>query len=205
MKTGVIEKKMTVVTEDDLAQINKYARRELRADEVYAFPLTLCDNEIDRDGERFSIPALNKLAKLYLGKPGVFDHMYTASKQTARIYATAIEEESRRTSAGEVYTKLTAKAYMVRGDHTAGMILDIDAGILKEVSVGCKATTTNGLIDNPTDAYEWSFVVVPSQRAAGVTKSHEQEAPEIDDAAVERQKKIDAIMAERETIMKKYL
>ena len=38
----------------ELEQINKYTRRELKEDEVYVFPVVLCDNEIDRDGERFS-------------------------------------------------------------------------------------------------------------------------------------------------------
>ena len=49
----------------ELEQINKYTRRELKEDEVYVFPVVLCDNEIDRDGERFSDSALEKLAELF--------------------------------------------------------------------------------------------------------------------------------------------
>ncbi len=180
MKTGTIEKQMTEITAKDLALINQYSRRELGAGEVYAFPLTLCDNETDRDGERFSIPALNTLAEMFLGKTGIFDHNPRAANQTARIYATdVVTDESRVTSAGEPYTRLSALAYMVRDERTAGIILDIDAGILKEVSVGVQATVENGVIVDPTDAYEWSFVAVPAQKNAGVTKQKEDGSAEI--------------------------
>ena len=43
---------------DDLALINQLARRELTADEVYTFAVRLCDNDIDRDFERFDDEAL---------------------------------------------------------------------------------------------------------------------------------------------------
>jgi hypothetical protein len=51
-----------VPTAEELALIGRYTRRELAPEEVYTFPVLLCDNEIDREGERFSIPALEKLA-----------------------------------------------------------------------------------------------------------------------------------------------
>ncbi len=181
MKTGTIEKQTAKITSNDLALINQYSRRELGAEEVYAFPLTLCDNECDRDGERFSIPALKTLAELFLGKTGIFDHDPKATNQTARIYSTeVVTDESRVTAAGEPYTKLTATAYMVKDERTAGIILDIDAGILKEVSVGVRATVENGIITDPTDAYEWSFVAVPAQRNAGVTKQKGESRADIE-------------------------
>ncbi len=43
-----------------LEHLNKFTRKELSAEEVYIFPVTLCDNEIDRDNERFSVKALEK-------------------------------------------------------------------------------------------------------------------------------------------------
>ena len=42
------------VEERDLALINRWSRKALTAEEVYAFAVRLCDNEIDRDGERFT-------------------------------------------------------------------------------------------------------------------------------------------------------
>ena len=60
--------------EDALLKINRYTRREFKADEVYTFSVVLCDNEIDRDNERFTTDALQKLATLFLGKTGIFNH-----------------------------------------------------------------------------------------------------------------------------------
>ena len=49
---------------DDLVLINRLARRELTADEVYTFAVRLCDNDIDRDFERFDEAALEALGEL---------------------------------------------------------------------------------------------------------------------------------------------
>lgn len=46
----------------ELAQINAWSRRELTAEEVYAFAVKLCDNEVDRDWERFPAATLEELA-----------------------------------------------------------------------------------------------------------------------------------------------
>ena len=44
-----------------LAQLNQFTRRTLTQEEVFLFDVRLCDNEIDRDGERFSLEALEQL------------------------------------------------------------------------------------------------------------------------------------------------
>ena len=182
------------LTSEKLGKISKFARRELSADEIYVFPVVLCDNEIDRDGERFSISALKKLSELFIGKTGIFDHNPKSLNQTARIFDTeVVSDSSKKTAAGEAYTYLRAEAYMVRTDKNADLIREIDAGIKKEVSVGCtvgkrlcsvcgkdvclhkKGRVYNGkmchtVLEDPTDAYEWSFVAVPAQKNAGVVK-----------------------------------
>ncbi|MBQ7598869.1 MAG: hypothetical protein IJU56_09845 [Clostridia bacterium] len=200
---------MTTVSEEELRQINEYTRRALSAEEVYVFSVTLCDNEVDRDFERFSIPALQGLAPLFLGKSGIFDHDQKAGGQSARIFKTWVEENKARTTAqGEPYTMLRAKAYMVRTEKNRSLIEEIDGGIKKEVSVGCsmgaakcsicgkehrsmacehRPGTCYGkevchlILDDPRDAYEWSFVAVPAQRAAGVTKAFKKEALSLND------------------------
>ena len=48
MKTGLILKSAeTLTTDDEMALINQYTRRQLSKDEVYVFSLILCDNDID--------------------------------------------------------------------------------------------------------------------------------------------------------------
>lgn len=74
------------VTAEELARINRFAKKELRAEEVYTFAVKLCDNEVDRDFERFDRAALEKLSELFVGRTGIFDHSWSAGGQTARIY-----------------------------------------------------------------------------------------------------------------------
>ena len=68
----------------DLEQINALARRELTADEVYLFAVRLCDNDVDRDGERFAVETLEELGKLFVGVSGVFDHQWSGQRGTHR-------------------------------------------------------------------------------------------------------------------------
>ena len=91
------------VTAEQLEQINRFARRELKAEEVYSFSVRLCDNEVDRDGERFPRRTLEELAELFVGKSGLFDHSWSARGQAARIYAAQVVQEERLTRTGEPY------------------------------------------------------------------------------------------------------
>lgn len=181
-----------------LEKINKFTRRELNEEEVYIFSVILCDNEIDRDCERFSDKALETLKERFVGKTGIFDHDPSTSNQTARIFDTEIvTDPTKTTKNGEIYKYLKASAYMVRTDENQSLIAEIDGGIKKEVSVSCTAAQRvcsicgadkaisscshvkgrkyNGklchtVLGSITDAYEWSFVAVPAQVNAGVTK-----------------------------------
>ena len=87
--------------------------------EVYTFSLRLCDNEVDRDWERFDTAALNTLGDLFVGKSGIFDHQWTAEGQTARIYRTEmVREGAQVTAAGDGYCWLKAWAYLLRTEKT---------------------------------------------------------------------------------------
>ncbi len=125
------------ISKEDLALINKQTKRSLNADEVYAFSVVLCDNDIDRDFERFTPEALHKLATLYVGKTGIFDHSMKGRDQIARIYSCSVEETNDTTLDGLPYVRLKAKAYLPRTPKTEEFILNLEAGITKEVSVGC--------------------------------------------------------------------
>ena len=50
------------VEERDLALINRWSRKTLTAEEVYAFAVKLCDNRVYRDWERFPTATLEELA-----------------------------------------------------------------------------------------------------------------------------------------------
>ncbi|MBE6825315.1 MAG: hypothetical protein E7511_00340 [Ruminococcus sp.] len=188
---------------EKLEKLNRFTRREHTEEEVYLFSVILCDNDIDRDTERFSEEALAELQKRFIGKTGIFDHNPTSCGQTARIYDTEIvREPGRMTVDGRPYTALKAYAYMIRTDANADLIREIEGGIKKEVSVSCAAArqlcsvcgadrrqtacshvpgqtygdkTCHVILDEIQDVYEWSFVAVPAQVQAGVTKFYQGE------------------------------
>ena len=82
--------KSAAANDKEMALINGYSRRTLTPDEVYTFNVILCDNDIDRDGERFTEKALASLATLFIGRTGIFDHNPTAQNQAARIFSTEV-------------------------------------------------------------------------------------------------------------------
>ena len=168
---------------------------------MYAFSVRLCDNEVDRDGERFEPETLEELAGLFVGKCGIFDHQWSAKGQAARIYRTElVRDPEKLTKAGDGYCWLKGYAYMMRTESNRDLIAEIEGGIKKEVSVGCAversecsicgADRRNGdcghkkgerydgalcftWLMGASDAYEFSFVAVPAQPAAGIVKGME--------------------------------
>lgn len=200
MEQKICKTSMPLVAEktdyNDLEEISRYCRRKMEQDEIYTFSVILCDNDLDRDHERFTREALDKLSILFPGKTGIFDHETKSSNQAARLYqCEVIEDGTRNIRVGEPYAFLKGKAYMVRNKKNEDLILEIDAGIKKEVSISCAVekvicSVCGGDIRScghirgkvyqdqmcyaeimePTDAYEWSFVAVPAQPSAGVVK-----------------------------------
>ena len=190
----------TPLTPSDLDAINALAKAQLTEDQIYTFAVRLCDNEVDRDYERFPRTSLETLAKLFVGKSGIFDHVWSAQGQAARLYKTEVVEElGQTTGAGDPACWLKGYAYMVRTEANQDLIAEIEGGIKKEISVGCAVNRSTCSIcgsvagscghrrgqvydgqlcffnlEEPADAYEWSFVAVPAQRKAGVVKALRQ-------------------------------
>ena len=178
-----------IPTAAQLEAINAQAKASMTAEQVYVFSLRLCDDQVDRDMERFDTGALAGLAKLFIGKTGIVDHQWSAAKQVARIFAAEVVQEDR-------VSYIKAWAYIRRGGANEETIADIEAGIKKEISVGCamgravcsvcgseygtcghvKGEHYDGqlcvaILKEPMDAYEFSFVAVPAQPNAGVLKA----------------------------------
>ena len=177
-----------IPTVAQLEAINAQAKASMTAEQVYVFSLRLCDDQVDRDMERFDTGALAGLAKLFIGKTGIVDHQWSAGNQVARIFTAEVVQEDR-------VSYIKAWAYIRRGGANEEVIADIEAGIKKEISVGCamgravcsvcgseygtcghvKGEHYDGqlcvaILKEPMDAYEFSFVAVPAQPNAGVLK-----------------------------------
>lgn len=204
-KSAVV-RKAAEPDEGEMALINAQALRPLTAAEVFAFKLAACDNQVDRDFERFTDEALEQMAALYPGKPVLRDHNWGSGSQTARVYAAGVEQD------GDV-KRLVLRCYMPRTEKTAGVITAIESGIIRECSVGlrvgksvcsiCGANQCETLcrhiggreydgqvchfdLSSVQDSYEVSLVAVPAQPAAGVVKSKRYggaELPNIDEKA----------------------
>ena len=242
---GMIEKTATLagqeISDADLRAINKYAQTPLTAEQVFTFKAVLCDNEVDRDFERFSLKTLQDLKKLFLGKTVIKDHRWAADSQVARIYATELVQTEKATKSGELYTQLVAYCYMVKTDSNADLIAEIKGGIKREGSVGCAVSSSicsicgtdntksycrhyrgrsyekeggsqvcTFTLDGALDAYEFSLVAVPAQKAAGVSKSYTgktvyapdedvppaEEKPPVDDTEASEKAAVLAVQAE---------
>lgn len=180
----------------DIDLINKLSKKSLAEDEVYIFPVRLCDNELDRDAEAFSDDALLELKALAVGIPALKNHSGSAGDLSARTFKTeVITDPTRKNFLGKDYKYLKAYCYIPKTPEHAKEIADIEAGILKEASISCsvgkklcsvcgkvaeecahkKGESYGGvlcahILENPKDAYEWSFVAIPAQKRAGVVK-----------------------------------
>lgn len=190
-KAARVEKQ--AVDASELLLVNKQSLRELTADEVFTFKVAACNDQVDRDFEHFSEKALGQLASLFVGKTVIMDHDWTAKNQTARVYASGVEP----TDGGG--KQLVLRAYMLRSEDTQNAIDRIESGILREISIGCSmqkavcdlcgadkrvtrcehrpghdydGKTATVTLDEAVDAYEVSFVAVPSQREAGTVKRY---------------------------------
>ena len=71
---------------EELRYINQFAKTELTEDQVYVFTVRLCDNEVDRDFERFDTAALETLGEMFVGKSGIFDHQWSAKGQAGTCH-----------------------------------------------------------------------------------------------------------------------
>ena len=211
LKAARLEK--AELNEEELALINQQTLRPLGAGEVFTFRLAACDNQVDRDFERFTEATLEELAQKYVGRPVLRDHNWSAAAQTARVYAGSVEPGDE-----EGVRRLVLRCYMPRSEQTAPTIAAIESGILRECSVGlavkralcsiCGANQRETLckhiqgreydgqvchmdLDGAADAYEVSMVAVPAQPAAGVIKSKRyggQEPAPKDDGQIWRDK-----------------
>ena len=190
-KGAWVEKQLA--DEAELELINRHTLTPQTAESLFLFKIAACDNQVDRDMERFTEGTLDEMAEAFVGKTVLRDHDWSANSQTARIYAGGTEMK-------EGVKRLILRCYMPRSNRTAGTVAAIESGILREVSVGCAikravcsvcgedyytcphhkgeeydGKTCHVDLDGLADAYEVSLVAVPAQPGAGVVKA---KAPE---------------------------
>ena len=152
--------------------------------EYYKFEIRLCDTKIDRDFERFTLPCLRKLSKMFVGKNG-----FVGQDRIAKILSTVVLKGKD----GEWFIKANASIKNIPENFK--VIEEIKSGKKKEVSIGCSVATRtcsicgdstgscnhkpgeyyNGKqcfmeLNDPTDVFEWAFVATPVKEEANMDK-----------------------------------
>ena len=164
-------------TEIELEKINHLNRAQtpFKKEDLIVFKINVCDTEIDKDYEAFSIQALYQLKDLFVGKSG---HIQSV---TGRIFDTFIIETPNQTEHGEKRLILKALCYVLKTPETEAQILKYLNESNPSVSIGCSCLTRicsicgkehcdhvpgeqyyNTLcykrLHNINDAYEWSSI-----------------------------------------------
>lgn len=208
------------VDEEELKKINEYTLTPLKAEDVFAFKVMAGDNmEDDRNYEPFTTKAIKDMAKLYPGRPMIWEHGRGSkgTEQVARVYEAQAVETGKSLASGTPEVQLILKAYMLNNESNADLIAEIKAGIKKEVSTSalpeklvCSICGADNMqtycrhwagrsydgktcmmaIDGVKDVLEISFVGKPAQPRAGVSKSKNY-SPFLTDKAPEDFKEVD--------------
>lgn len=202
---------------------------DIKQDELFTYKVVLCDNMVDRDFEKFSHKAIENVTELFKGVIGIEDHNPSVRNNHSRIYKTElVVNNSKQNDFGENYECVVAYAYTLNNDKNKTLIDEIKSGLKKEVSIGfespnricnicekplCKCghlagmkydvegteKLCVGIIDSVDDAYEWSFVSIPAQRGAGITKNFkntkEERHMDIKELSLEIAPKLDSELA----------
>lgn len=143
--------------------LKKYLKQYEIDEGVFAFDIILCDNEVDKDNERFSIRALFQMEKLFIGKTGICGFDYKGKNVLGRIFDCKVEcDYDRSTVIGEPYCYLKATAFIkTNTPDKRDISRAINSGYYKEVSVGCNVMDSCLICgnmrvnDSVTEAYEW--------------------------------------------------
>ena len=173
--------------DDDLQLINAYTRSAVDENDVCLVSIMLCDNDVNRDGERFTTEALYDLKELLVGKTEMMDYKRHRNER-ARIISCEVEEsDNRKTALGDNYVKLIARVYIPICRVNNDIINAIDNGTITKVDIHCAVGAQKcsvcgenysecphkkgevydsklccGELVNPYDAYKWSFVASKS-------------------------------------------
>lgn len=114
-----------------LALINqRYALAPLAEEEVELRRMALAHDAVDRTGERFGLPFLQRLAETLPGKPVLAFHD-KRSWPVGRFYGAELVKDPLTS-----VTWLVARWYLVRTAENEGLRRSIDAGVVAHVSIG---------------------------------------------------------------------
>lgn len=186
------------LADDQLAKINRFARKPLTAEEVFHVPILLGHNGIDRDNERFHEDLLKDFARTLVGKgffvaghpsswsgtggPGEGKYFDASVDQmTPAQFKDVTGEDIILPEGADTVHALMTHAYMLKLASNEDARKNIDGGIFSFASIGFQAPYFNitddlsnhkyGEYRPKGEALEGSLVWLGAQPGAGVTKN----------------------------------
>lgn len=174
------------ITSVQKEMIKRFLPRDERNDYInwkdyYVFKIILCNNDVDKDHDKFSIQTLYQIRDMAIGKNGILDTMPNKENKfnIARIFDCSVEYDKGKTTIdGEPLFYVQAYAFLDKriSDGCGVIAQKIKEGFYNEISVGCsiyeshKASLFDSelapeyeitVIDSIADLYEWAIVQKP--------------------------------------------
>ena len=163
-----------------LSYLSPNERNNINWRDYFIFKIILCNNEIDRDNEKFSIPVLFQIRDMAIGKTGILENDcdINGRNSVARIFDCSVEyDRDSVTKDGEPLLYVQAHAFIDTNasNNNYSIVSKIKEGFYDEISVGCSIfkshktlDKSNGVInsaitviDSISDLYEWAIVQKP--------------------------------------------
>ena len=172
------------ITSVQKEMIKRFLPRDERNDYInwkdyYVFKIILCNNDVDKDHDKFSIQTLYQIRDMAIGKNGILDTMPNKENNIARIFDCSVEYDKGKTTIdGEPLLYVQAYAFLDKciSDGCGAIAQKIKEGFYNEVSVGCSIYKSHKesffdsefaseyeitVIDSIADLYEWSIIQKP--------------------------------------------
>lgn len=165
---NAIKQSSFTCSDEELKLIETVLGKPVKKEDVFIFTMRICDNDIDRDNECFSVSALYQISEMIVGKKGIISNIIVNEKNIiAQIYSAKVCcDYEKRTSIGQDYQYVEAKAFIIISDESKAICKMIQDNEINEVSIGCSVEqhievhNVNKVyieLRNVTDVYEWSF------------------------------------------------
>lgn len=127
---------------------NKY--RNIFSEETHMFDIVLCNNDIDKDNERFTSDSLFQMAKMFSGIKVFLGDRHAENDCVGRILTCNVVTTSQKNKLGHPLLELRAKAYIFK--HNNEDIIDgIVSGRIQHVSVGTAVNHSSCSICHSSD------------------------------------------------------
>jgi hypothetical protein len=159
----------SVPTPEQVAKINRFTRKEFKAEELYVGQLRLSNNGIDRDNERFSEEVLQRFTATSIRRTMLLDHDRSVESAIGKFFDVELEKMPLQQAIAEIGEELVLPDgitevlfhspwfYIPREGIDPQDLVKIDAGIYDFASIGFRAESLVPVMDKEGDIRFWEY------------------------------------------------